>query len=89
MRCSDLNINYTDEKQGQFQLGVWNDPDNQKFVKIEEETRRRFKDNALVHNRLIKVSFPSLSMTLYNDDDKDLTSPGTLIAELVYWDYKL
>ena len=45
MRCSDLNINYTDERQKDFQLGVWNDPDYQKFERLEEETRKKFKDN--------------------------------------------
>jgi hypothetical protein len=28
-------------------------------------------------------------MTLFSDDDRDLSSQGTLIAELVYWNFDL
>ena len=88
MRCLDLNINYLDGFQNDFQLAVWNDADNQKFIKLEEATRKRYKDNLIVHNRVIDVSFPSLSMTLFNDDD-DLSPFGSMIAELVFWNYNL
>jgi hypothetical protein len=88
LRCLDLNINYLDGHQHNFQLAVWNDADNQKYIKLEELTRKRYKDNSTVHNRKMEVLIPSLSMTLFNDDAEQ--NPfGSMIAELVFWNFNL
>jgi len=41
-----------------------------------------------VHSRRINVSIPSLSMTLFNDD-ADPSPYGSMIAELVFWNFNL
>ena len=45
MQVSDLNLNFVDMNQKKFQLGIWDDPDSQKFLRLEEETRKKYRDH--------------------------------------------
>lgn len=49
LKCIDLNVNYQDGNAKKFQLAIWNDPDNQKFLRLEEEMRRKFRDHPVIY----------------------------------------
>ena len=88
MQCSDLNLNYVDGNQKQFQLGIWDDPDSQKFLRLEEETKKKYRDHALVYKQKIEITIPSLSMVLLSSDDMSLEVDAGLIAEIVCWNFR-
>ena len=35
--------------QRKFQLGIWDDPDSQKFLRLEEETKKKYRDHPVVY----------------------------------------
>ena len=88
LRCLDLNLNYSDLLQKKFQLSVWDDPDHQKFLKLEEETRKVYKDHPLIYKQKIEIFVPTLSMLLLSSDDCDVELDIAVIAELAFWNYR-
>jgi hypothetical protein len=68
-------------------LGIWDDPDSQKFLRLEEETRKKYRDHQIVYKQKINVSIPSLAMVLLSSDDTQLDVDRALIAELVFWNF--
>ena len=69
LKCIDLNVNYSDGGAKKFQLAIWDDPDSQKYLRLEEEMRRRFKDHPIIHRQKMDIEIPSLSMLLLTSDD--------------------
>lgn len=55
--------------QSKFQLGIWDDPDSQKFIRLEEETAKKYRDDQIVYKQRIDINVPSLSMVLLSSDD--------------------
>ena len=76
-----------DGNQKLFQLGIWDDPDSQKFLRLEEETKRVYRDDKVVYKQSIEIMIPSLSMVLLSSDDTSLHIDDSQIAELVFWNY--
>lgn len=87
MQFNDLNLNFVDMNQRKFQLGIWDDPDSQKFLRLEEETKKKYRDHPIVYKQKFKISIPSLSMVLLSTDDVELDVDLALIAEMVFWNF--
>ena len=49
--------------------------------------RRKFKEHPVIYRQKMEISIPSLSMLLLTSDD-DVELEQTMIAELVFWNYK-
>ena len=73
--------------QRKFQLGIWDDPDSQKFLRLEEETKKKYRDHPVVYKQKIQITIPSLSLVLLSSDDTELEIDKALIAEMVFWNF--
>ena len=71
-----------------FQLGVWNNPSNDMWIRLEEETVKRYAGSTKVFKQKFDVKIPTLSMILLNSCTPE-EPDGSLIAELVLWNFTL
>ena len=56
-------------------------------MRLEEETRKKYRDDKIVYKQKVEIIIPSMSMVLLSSDDASLEVDASLIAELVFWNF--